>query len=44
MNDRTIRPIEVLLVEDSPSDTDLAIEALKFDKMRNHVSTVEDGV
>jgi two-component system, chemotaxis family, response regulator Rcp1 len=38
------RPIEVLLVEDSPSDTELAIEALKLAKMRNRLSTVEDGV
>lgn len=38
------RPIEILLVEDSPSDTELTIEALKEGKMRNHLSTVEDGV
>jgi two-component system, chemotaxis family, response regulator Rcp1 len=39
-----VNPIEVLLVEDSPSDTELTIEALQLDKMRNHVSTVEDGI
>jgi two-component system, chemotaxis family, response regulator Rcp1 len=44
MNNGEIKPIEVLLVEDSPSDTDLAIAALEMDKMRNHLSTVEDGV
>ena len=38
------RPIEILLVEDSPSDTDLTIEALKDFKVRNNVSVVEDGV
>jgi CheY-like chemotaxis protein len=38
------RPIEILLVEDSPSDTDLTLEALKGFKVRNHVSVVEDGV
>ena len=38
------RPIEILLVEDSPSDTDLTIEALKDFKVRNNVSIVEDGV
>jgi two-component system, chemotaxis family, response regulator Rcp1 len=38
------RPIEILLVEDSPSDTDLTLEALKDFKVRNHVSLVEDGV
>jgi two-component system, chemotaxis family, response regulator Rcp1 len=38
------KPIEILLVEDSPSDTDLTLEALKDFKVRNHVSVVEDGV
>jgi len=37
-------PIEILLVEDSPSDTDLTIEALKRGKVANHLSAVEDGV
>src|SRR5713101_146825 len=36
-------PIEVLLVEDSPDDACLTIEALKDGKVRNHVSHVEDG-
>jgi two-component system, chemotaxis family, response regulator Rcp1 len=44
MNNSEIQPIEVLLVEDSPSDTELTIEALQTDKIRNHVSAVEDGV
>jgi CheY-like chemotaxis protein len=38
------RPIEILLVEDSPSDTELTIEALKEAKVRNNLSIVEDGV
>jgi two-component system, chemotaxis family, response regulator Rcp1 len=38
------RPIEILLVEDSPSDTDLTLEALQDFKVRNHVTVVEDGV
>jgi CheY-like chemotaxis protein len=38
------RPVEILLVEDSPSDAELAIEALKEAKVRNHLSLVEDGV
>jgi two-component system, chemotaxis family, response regulator Rcp1 len=38
------RPIEILLVEDSPSDTELTLEALRDFKVRNHVSVVEDGV
>ena len=37
-------PVEILLVEDSPSDTELTIEALKEAKVRNHLSIVEDGV
>ncbi len=44
MNKNEGRPIEILLVEDSPSDTDLTLEALKDFKVRNHVSVVEDGV
>jgi CheY-like chemotaxis protein len=44
MNKSDGRPIEILLVEDSPSDTDLTLEALKDFKVRNHVSVVEDGV
>jgi len=38
------RPIEILLVEDSPSDAQLAIEALQSAKIVNHLSHVEDGV
>jgi len=38
------RPIEILLIEDSPSDTELTQEALREAKVRNHLSTVEDGV
>jgi two-component system, chemotaxis family, response regulator Rcp1 len=38
------RPIEILIVEDSPSDTELTLEALKDFKVRNHVTVVEDGV
>ena len=44
MNTDQGHPIEILLVEDSPSDTDLTLEALKDFKVRNHVSVVEDGV
>ena len=38
------RPIEILLVEDSPSDVEFTIEALKEAKIRNHLSIAEDGV
>ncbi|MGA2657612.1 MAG: response regulator [Verrucomicrobiota bacterium] len=44
MTDTEGRPVEILLVEDSPSDTELTVEALKEAKIRNHLSTVEDGV
>ena len=44
MSETVGRPIEILLVEDSPSDTELTVEALREAKMRNHLSTVEDGV
>lgn len=44
MSDTEARPIEILLVEDSPSDTQLTVEALQEAKMRNHLSVVEDGV
>jgi CheY-like chemotaxis protein len=38
------RPVEILLVEDSPSDTELTVEALKEARIRNHLSIAEDGV
>jgi two-component system response regulator len=40
----TARPIEILLVEDSPSDADLTVEALRDAKIRNNLTIVEDGV
>ena len=38
------KPIEILMVEDSPGDVRLAIEALKEAKVLNNFSVVEDGV
>lgn len=38
------RPIEILMVEDSPSDVLLTKEALAGAKVRNNLSVVEDGV
>jgi chemotaxis family two-component system response regulator Rcp1 len=38
------RPIEILLVEDSPSDTELTVEALREAKIASNLSHVEDGV
>jgi len=40
----TIRAVEILLVEDSPSDADLTEEALSDGKVLNHLHWVEDGV
>src|SRR3954464_13778924 len=37
-------PIEILLVEDSPDDADLTIDALRDGRVKNHISHVEDGV
>jgi two-component system, chemotaxis family, response regulator Rcp1 len=42
--DSSIRPIEILLVEDSPSDMKLTLEALKKAKVANRVSHVQDGI
>jgi chemotaxis family two-component system response regulator Rcp1 len=44
MNLSQSKPIEILLVEDSPSDAALTIEALKAGKIANRLSHVEDGV
>ncbi len=38
------RPIEILMVEDSPSDAQLTIAALESAKIANHLIHVEDGV
>lgn len=38
------RPIEILLVEDSPSDTELTVEALKESGVVSRLNHVEDGV
>ncbi|MFP4013134.1 MAG: response regulator [Chitinispirillaceae bacterium] len=38
------RPIELLLVEDSPSDVRLTVEALKEAKVKNTLHVVTDGV
>jgi two-component system response regulator len=39
-----VRPIEILLVEDSPTDVLLAREALEYSKLINNLHVVEDGV
>ena len=44
VNPQLGRPIEILLVEDSPSDADLTVAALAAAKVANRLSVVEDGV
>lgn len=45
MNTReTGRPVEILLVEDSPGDVRLTQQNLRESKMRNKLSVVTDGV
>ena len=38
------RPLEILLVEDSPSDRFLALDALAQANILNHVHVVKDGI
>jgi two-component system, chemotaxis family, response regulator Rcp1 len=45
MNQETsLRPIEILMVEDSPSDALISREALEYAKVLNRLHVVEDGV
>ena len=41
---RTMRPIEILLVEDNPGDVRLTREALAEAKVRNNLAVANDGV
>jgi len=41
---QTVRPIEVLMVEDNPGDVRLTQEALKGSKVWNQFNVVSDGV
>ena len=43
-NNRLVKPIEILLVEDNPADADLAREALEESKFHNELHVVDDGV
>jgi chemotaxis family two-component system response regulator Rcp1 len=42
--DKNTKEIEILLVEDSPGDVRLTVEALKEAKVHNRLSVVRDGV
>jgi two-component system, chemotaxis family, response regulator Rcp1 len=44
MNMNTARPIEILLIEDSPSDVALTIEAFHEGKIANNLNCAADGV
>jgi chemotaxis family two-component system response regulator Rcp1 len=44
MSSPQTRPIQILLVEDSPSDARLTISALKLARVANNLHHVEDGV
>ena len=37
------RPVEILLVEDSLSDTELTLEALRETSQHHHLSTIDNG-
>lgn len=41
---RSVRPIEILLVEDNPADVELAIEELRGAKVCNTFQVARDGV
>lgn len=43
MNNHSIVPIRILLVEDNPADVRLTIEVLKDSKFRNDIQVVPDG-
>lgn len=40
----SVRPIDILLVEDNPGDIDLTREALGMGKLHNSLHVVQDGV
>jgi two-component system, chemotaxis family, response regulator Rcp1 len=40
----SIKPVEILLVEDNPADIRLTVEALKESKVYNHLQIAPDGV
>ncbi len=44
MNCKNLSPVEILLVEDSPTDVLLAKEALEYSKIVNNLHSVSDGV
>ena len=43
-NTNRSEPIEILLVEDSPDDAEMTIDALRDGRLRNRITHVEDGM
>ena len=43
MSSHSVHPIQILLIEDSPSDANLTIKRLKTAKVLNELHWVEDG-
>jgi len=43
-NSQRGEPIEILLVEDSPDDAEMTMDALRDGRLRNRITHVEDGV
>ncbi len=39
----SVPPVEILLVEDNPSDEELTIHALRADHLANNIDVVRDG-
>jgi CheY-like chemotaxis protein len=39
----TENDVEILLVEDNPNDVELALDALRVQKLANHIQVVRDG-
>lgn len=44
MHDSSVKPIDILLVEDNPGDARLATEALKESKLKNQIYIARDGI
>ena len=44
LDNASIKPIEILLVEDNPGDARLTLEGFKDARIRNNITVVEDGI
>jgi CheY-like chemotaxis protein len=44
MDLKEVKVVEILLIEDSPGDVRLTVEALKEAKIKNNLNVVQDGV